>query len=95
MASVAYKLDSADDRRSEQRHHGLVERATLSFRGVDYIVSVINISSRGTQVESGIEPRLGESVVIRFEGCSAIHAFVRWARDGKVGINFGCEMVLG
>ncbi len=95
MASVAYKLDTAEDRRAEQRHHGLVERATLSFRGADYMVPVINISSRGTQVESDIEPRLGESIVICFEGCTAIHAFVRWARDGKVGINFGCEMVLG
>ena len=46
-------------------------------------------------IESNLEPRLGESVVIRFEGCTPIHAFVRWAREGKIGLNFGCEMILG
>ena len=46
-------------------------------------------------IESEIEPRLGESVIIRFEGCSPIHAFVRWVRDGRIGLNFGCELTLG
>ena len=56
---------------------------------------VVNISSRGTMIESDIAPRLGESVIIRFEGCSPIHAFVRWASDGRVGLNFGCELIVG
>ena len=56
---------------------------------------MVNISSRGTMVESDIEPRLGESVKITFDGCSPIYAFVRWARDGNVGLRFGCEMILG
>ena len=59
------------------------------------IVPVVNISSRGTMIESDIAPRLGESVIIRFDGCSPIHAFVRWARDGRVGLNFGCELMIG
>ena len=46
-------------------------------------------------VESDIAPRLGESVKIRFDGCSPIYAFVRWAREGRVGLKFGCEMILG
>ena len=46
-------------------------------------------------VESEIEPRLGESVKITFDGCSPIYAFVRWAREGRVGLKFGCEMILG
>jgi len=83
------------DLRSEPRYEGLVERGALIFRGASHAVTVVNISSRGTMIESDIEPRLGESVIIRFEGCSPIHAFVRWARDGRIGLNFGCELTLG
>ena len=91
MATQARHVDP----RSEPRYEGLVESAVLTFRGADYPVPVINISTRGTQIESAIEPRLGESVLIRFEGCSPIYAFVRWNRDGRLGLNFGCEMILG
>jgi PilZ domain len=83
------------EKRSEPRFEGLVERAALTFRGADHIVPVINISSRGTMIESALEPRLGESVSIRFEGCSPIYAFVRWIREGRIGLNFGCELTLG
>jgi hypothetical protein len=91
MATQARHVDP----RSEPRYQGLVENAVLSFRGADYVVPVIDISSRGTQIESDIAPRLGESVLIRFEGCSPIYAFVRWSRDGRHGLNFGCELILG
>ena len=83
------------DPRSEPRYQGLVESAVLTFRGTEYDVPVIDISSRGTQIESDILPRLGESVLIRFDGCSPIYAFVRWMRDGRLGLNFGCELILG
>ena len=91
MATQARHVDP----RSEPRYEGLVESAVLTFRGAQYPVPVINISSRGTQIECDILPRLGESVLIRFEGCSPIYAFVRWNRDGRLGLNFGCEMILG
>ena len=83
------------DQRSEPRFEGVVALATLMFRGVPYPVNVINISSRGAMIECELEPRLGESVAVRFEGCSPIYAFVRWARDGRLGINFGCELTIG
>jgi hypothetical protein len=91
MATQARHVDP----RSEPRFHGLVESAILTFRGGEYSVPVVDISSRGTQIESDILPRLGESVLIRFEGCSPIYAFVRWNREGRLGLNFGCELVLG
>jgi hypothetical protein len=81
--------------RSEPRYEGVVESATLYFRGGEYAVPVINLSSRGTMIESDIAPRLGESVVIRFDGYSPMHAFVRWIRDGRIGLNFGGEIILG
>lgn len=83
------------EQRSEPRYEDLVDRAVLTFRGADYPVPVVNISSRGTMVESDLLPRLGESVMIRFDGCSPIYAFVRWSREGRLGLNFGCEMILG
>ncbi|MEA3029193.1 MAG: hypothetical protein QOG13_518 [Sphingomonadales bacterium] len=83
------------EQRSEPRFEDLIDRAILTFRGADYPVPVVNISSRGTMVESELLPRLGESVMIRFEGCSPIYAFVRWSREGRLGLNFGCEMILG
>ena len=91
MATQARHVDP----RSEPRYEGLVESAVLTFRGAEYPVPVINISSRGTQIESDVLPRLGESVLIRFEGCSPIYAFVRWNREGRLGLNFGCELILG
>ena len=83
------------EQRSEPRYEGVVERGTLYFRGEEHAVPVVNLSSRGTMIECGVAPRLGESVVIRFEGCSPMHAFVRWVRDGRIGLNFGGEIVLG
>lgn len=84
-----------EDRRSEPRFEGLVERAMLVFRGQECLVRVIDISTRGTQIECDIVPRLGENVSIRFEGCSRIQAFVRWSRDGRLGLRFGHEIILG
>ena len=83
------------DQRSEPRYEGVVERGTLYFRGQEHAVAVVNLSSRGTMIESDIAPRLGESVVIRFDGYSPMHAFVRWAREGRLGLNFGGEIILG
>lgn len=86
---------NSTERRSEERQEGLVERATLWFRGAAHNVPVLNLSSRGTMVESDLAPRLGETVLVEFPECSRIHAFVRWARDGRIGLNFGHEILIG
>ncbi len=83
------------EHRAEPRLEHLVERAVIFFRGQDHLVPVVNISSRGTMIESDIMPRIGETVVIQFENCTRIHGFVRWVRDGHIGLNFGHEIVLG
>jgi hypothetical protein len=83
------------DQRCEQRLEAYVDRAVITFRGQDYLVPVANISSRGTMIECDIMPRIGEAVVIQFENCTKIHGFVRWVRDGKIGLNFGHEIILG
>ena len=95
MATAARTVEPAPERRSEPRLDCAGEHSVLVFRGASYPAQVLNISSRGTMVESDISPRLGESVTIHFDGCSPIYAFVRWARDGRVGLNFGCELIVG
>jgi hypothetical protein len=83
------------DQRSEERLSDVVERAIVTFRGQEYLVPVVNISSRGTMIECDILPRIGEAIVIQFEHCTRIHGFVRWVRDGRLGLNFGHEIILG
>ena len=83
------------DQRSEPRYEDVIQRAVLIFRAQEHVVPVLNISSRGAMVETPIVPRIGETVDIRFEGCSRIKGFVRWVRDGRIGLNFGHEIVLG
>ena len=82
------------EQRSEPRCEDIVERATILFREQDYVVPVVNISSRGTMIESDIAPRIGEALLVQFDNCCRIHGFVRWVRDGKVGVGFGHEIVL-
>ena len=96
MASAApLRHEPAADRRTEPREPCAGEGATLVFRGASYPAPVLNISTRGVMVETAILPRLGETVIVRFDGCSPIHAFARWTKDGRVGLNFGCELIIG
>ena len=87
--------DPRGDRRGEDRREGLFANALLHFRGKPLRVPVLNISSRGAMIEAELETRLGEPVLIEFDQCSRMHAFVRWNRDGRLGLNFGHELVLG
>ena len=73
QAAVAMPPRGFVEQRSESRHEGLVEYATLCFRAQNLRVPVM----------------------IRFDGCSPLYAFVRWSRDGRLGLNFGCELTVG
>ena len=83
------------DQRSEPRRENVVDCSTLFFRGGVFVVPVVNISTRGAMIECGLEPRIGESVIIRFEGCSPIYAAVRWVKNGRIGLGFGSTLTLG
>jgi PilZ domain len=83
------------NQRCEERLEDVVKSATILFREQEYLVPVINISSRGTMIESDLTPRVGETILIQFENCTRIHGFVRWVREGHVGLSFGHEIILG
>lgn len=83
------------EQRSEERRDDVAARAILFFRGQEHLVPVLNVSARGTMVEAALLPRIGETVIVQFDGCTRIHAFVRWVREGRIGLNFGHEIILG
>ena len=82
------------DDRSELRHAGVVDAALLHFRDRDHHARVVNLSSRGAMLETALRPRIGERVLIQFPECSRVEGYVRWVRDGRVGVNFGYVMTL-
>ncbi len=92
---VSSSHDPWADRRGEDRCEGVLASGLLHFRGKAHRVPVLNISSRGAMIEIELETRLGEPVLIEFDQCSRMHAFVRWNREGRIGLNFGHELVLG
>lgn len=84
--------------REEQRSEPRVDcdglSATLFVRGRASPAQAINISPNGTMLETYARPSLDEHVVIAFEGCTPIHASVRWVKEGRIGLHFGREMLL-
>lgn len=77
------------NQRREDRYRGVVERATLVFRRKKSLVKVVNISGSGVMIETAVEPRIGESIGIEFEGFERLNGTVCWVRDGRIGIDVG------
>jgi hypothetical protein len=90
---VAREERRTTNQRGEDRFHGAVERATLTFRRKKSLVKVVNVSSGGVMIESGIMPRIGESVGLEFEGFDRLEAVVRWVRQGRIGLDVGEDSI--
>jgi hypothetical protein len=45
-------------------------------------------------LETAAQLAVDEHVVVAFAGCTPIHATVRWMKGGRVGLQFGREMLL-
>jgi hypothetical protein len=83
------------EQRAEPRHEGLVDRAILVFRGQEHLVPLLNVSNWGAMAQTAIEPRIGEMLIVQMENGARLQAFVRWIREGRVGLNFAHEVLLG
>jgi septum formation inhibitor MinC len=79
------------NQRREDRHLNLVEQAEISFRRRKLDVDVVNVSNHGAIIESDIDPRIGERLQIRFDGCNRTECSVRWVREGRIGLEFSQE----
>ncbi len=78
---------TADSRR-EDRVSDVAEDAVLTFRDQDYVVRVINISSRGLQIECDLKAHIAEELAISLDGADPTPCFVRWVRSGRIGLGF-------
>jgi hypothetical protein len=78
---------TADNRR-EDRVPRAAGEAVVSFRGEDHVVRVVNTSSRGLQIESNLNARIAEELAISVDGGAPTPCFVRWIRDGRIGLGF-------
>ena len=83
-----------EEQRAEPRYDAGGQSATLFVRGVAAPARVINISASGAMLETEARPNLDDHVVVLFEGCTPLHAAVRWVKDGRLGVHFGRELVL-
>lgn len=87
--AIARKERRTTDQRRGDRHREVVERTTIVFRGKKSLVRVVNISEGGMMIESAIEPRIGESIRIHFEGFERLVGVVRWVKQGRIGLDVG------
>ncbi|MGZ8281832.1 MAG: PilZ domain-containing protein [Allosphingosinicella sp.] len=84
------------DQRREARHLNVVDRADLRHRRKSHDVAVLNVSSRGAMIESDLPLQIGARIELGFAECNPTECFVRWLRDGRVGLEFGNEtLVIG
>lgn len=83
-----------EEQRREPRIDCGGQSATLFVRGRANAAQAINISVHGAMLETAARPNLDDHVVVAFEGCTPIHASVRWVKDGRIGLHFGREMLL-
>jgi hypothetical protein len=74
--------------RGGDRHHGVVERAAVVFRGKPALVRVVNASAGGITLETALRPDVGEPLSVALEGHPPRVGEVRWLRRGQVGVAF-------
>jgi hypothetical protein len=98
LAGIRIKREESrrSDQRREPRHVNVIDRAGLRYQRKVHEVAVLNVSSRGAMVESELVPNIGARVEIRFAECNPTDCFVRWVRNGRIGLEFGREtLVIG
>ena len=81
------------NQRREDRFPGLIERATIHFRGKKSLVRVVNVSRGGMMIESAVTPVIGESLVLELDNGDRVAASVRWVREGRLGLDAGDDAI--
>jgi hypothetical protein len=95
LSRIAIKREETriTNQRLEDRHLGLVEKATIVFRRRKREVDVVNVSSRGAMLEADFEPRIGEGLDILFTTEARTRCAVRWIRGRRIGVEFVNETI--
>lgn len=78
------------DERDEPRFdvEGDLQTAVLTHLDHNHVVRVGNVSASGAMVIYADVPNIGDPVTLQLLDHGAVAGHVRWARDGRVGINF-------
>lgn len=82
------------NQRGEDRLRDIIDHTILYFRRRKHAVPVINVSSRGAMVDADIDARIGETVELQFAPGSRTKCTIRWARDGRIGLEFVNETIV-
>ena len=82
------------ERRREERRTGPAARARIVVGGRSEEVKLLNLSGRGAMIGATLDPQPGERIAIQFGDCNPIHGTVRWAREGRIGIEFARQTAL-
>lgn len=80
--------------RNEDRHVLRGKKARADIGGNIHEVSLLNLSSNGVMIESGLDLAIGQEVFLSIEDCAPITTAVRWLRSGRIGLEFMAETVI-
>jgi hypothetical protein len=80
------------DERAEPRVEPDEDHAVLVHRNRRHSVRLLNISSSEAMVDFKTMPYIGERVRLQILGRKPVTGFVRWARDGRIGVNFDAPL---
>ena len=87
-SAIPRRVKRLFDQRDDQRIEPDAETAVLEHRGIRHAVTLVNVSSAGSMVIFPPLPHIGERVQLEIFGRKPVSGFVRWARDGRIGVNF-------
>lgn len=78
---------SQPDRR-DARRVAVAMTGLLSGSGCDEEVVVANLSGGGAMIETRLPLRVGERFDLSIDGWGSVPVVVRWAGDGRAGLEF-------
>ena len=76
------------EQRSEPRIEPDADYAVFELRGGRHRVRLVNISVSGAMIESDHIPHIGERIALEVLGAPRLEGFVRWVKNGRIGLNF-------
>lgn len=77
------------DQRGEERTAATgSQTAVMTYRGRKHVVRMVNTSPSGAMINFAEVPHIGEQVMLQLIEQGQVAAYVRWVRDGRIGVSF-------
>lgn len=96
LAAIAVsRLESRrGDSRNEDRHRIEGRQGTVTFRGREHTVEVVNVSGGGAMIAATICPNVNERIDLTLGTGAPLQCLVRWIKEGRIGLEFAAETQL-